>query len=246
MASAATAGIIIIGDEILSGQFADENAAFLIGELRTLGVSLKRIVVIPDEPQEIASTVRDLSGRLDLVFTSGGVGPTHDDVTIAAIASAFDSVVIEHPDLLSMLQNHLGPNLEPPHRRLAEVPDGSEMVYGAGANSPVVKFRNIYILPGVPGLFRKKFHSIAERFRCTPFTTGRLYSTADEAALAPTLSAAVAAHPEVAFGSYPRFEETDFQVMITVKSKDPAAAQRAFDDLRDRLGEHLWRAEEPA
>src|SRR5512140_2963675 len=94
-----TAGIVIIGDEILSGKFVEENAAFLIGELRALGVDLRRIVVIPDDRADIAATVRELSARFDHVFTSGGVGPTHDDVTMSAIAEAFDTTVVRQPEL---------------------------------------------------------------------------------------------------------------------------------------------------
>src|SRR5580704_7591501 len=94
-----TAAIVVIGDEILTGKFAEENAAFLIGELRTLGVELRRITVIPDDLDDIAQTVREASARVDLVFTSGGVGPTHDDVTIGAIARAFDTTVARHPEL---------------------------------------------------------------------------------------------------------------------------------------------------
>src|ERR1041385_2602845 len=97
--AAATAGIVIIGDEILSGKFADENAAFLIGELRALGVELRRIVVIPDDLDDIATTVVDMSARVTHAFTSGGVGPTHDDVTMAGIARGFGTRVVREPVL---------------------------------------------------------------------------------------------------------------------------------------------------
>ena len=94
-----TAAIVIIGDEILSGKFVEENAAFLIGELRALGVDLKRITMIPDDPADIAATVLDQSAKFDHVFTSGGVGPTHDDVTMEAIASAFGTTIVRQPEL---------------------------------------------------------------------------------------------------------------------------------------------------
>src|SRR4051812_5154629 len=101
-----TAGIVIIGDEILSGKFVEENAAFLIGELRTLGVDLRRLTVIPDDLDDIARTVLEASSRFDHVFTSGGVGPTHDDVTIAAIAHAFGVGVTRHPELEAKVRGY--------------------------------------------------------------------------------------------------------------------------------------------
>src|SRR4051812_25958554 len=104
----ATAGIVIIGDEILTGKFADENAVFLIAELRALGVELRRITVIPDELDDIAATVVDVAARVDHVFTSGGVGPTHDDVTIAGIARGFGTRVVRHPDLEQRVRGYWG------------------------------------------------------------------------------------------------------------------------------------------
>src|ERR1043165_1793991 len=101
-----TAGIVIIGDEILSGKFAEENAAFLIGELRALGVDLRRITFVPDDLDDIAQTVLDCSRRFDYVFTSGGVGPTHDDITMAAIAQGFGTTIIRHPDLEARVRGY--------------------------------------------------------------------------------------------------------------------------------------------
>src|SRR6476660_8212262 len=165
-----TAGIVIIGDEILSGKFVEENAAFLIGELRALGVDLRRIAVIPDDLDDIAATVADASRRFDYVFTSGGVGPTHDDVTMAAIARAFDTTVTRHPDLEAKIRGYWKDKLADANLRLADVPTGSELVYGKDQIWPVVCYRNVYILPGVPALFRRKFVDIRDRFRALPVT----------------------------------------------------------------------------
>src|SRR3954469_19040114 len=122
-----TAGIVIIGDEILSGKFVEENAVFLIGELRSLGVDLRRITVIPDELDDIAATVRDASARYDHVFTSGGVGPTHDDVTIAAIAQGFGTTVTRHPELEAKVRAYWKDQLADANLRLADIPSGSEL-----------------------------------------------------------------------------------------------------------------------
>ncbi len=239
-----TAGIVIIGDEILSGKFADENAHFLIGELRELGVRLARIAVITDDVQDIADTVRAFSDRFDHVFTSGGVGPTHDDITMEGVAAAFGTQVVISERLAEGIRAFFGPELGEKNIRLAEVPDGAELVDGEGLKWPVVKYRNVYILPGVPQIFRRKFTAIRERFRDAPFVAGRVYCNADEGTLAPHLNEVVDAHPAVALGSYPRFEETEFRVIITLEGKDAAAVRAASDDLVARLGDLVVRVDE--
>src|SRR3954447_8276750 len=114
-----TAGIILIGDEILSGKVRDENAHYLIGELRTLGVDLRKITIIPDVLDEIAATVADFAGRFDHVFTSGGVGPTHDDLTMEGVARAFGGKVIRHPELEALLRGYYGDRLQERNLRMA-------------------------------------------------------------------------------------------------------------------------------
>jgi len=240
-----TAAIVIIGDEILTGKFTEENAAFLIGELRALGVDLRRITVIPDELEDIAKTVRDQSERFDHVFTSGGVGPTHDDVTIAAIAHGFGVGVTRHPDLEAKVRGYWKEKLADPNLRLADVPTGSELVYGKDQIWPVVCYRNVYILPGVPALFRRKFVDIRDRFRALPVTAARLYVDLDEGDLAPHLNAVVASFPIVKIGSYPRFSEQDFRVLVTLEGASAPDVASAYVELAARLGSHVVRREEP-
>lgn len=242
----ATAGIVIIGDEILSGKFADENAAFLIGELRALGVELRRVTMIPDELDEIAGTAVDFSARFDHVFTSGGVGPTHDDLTMAGIARGFGTRVVRRAELEQRVRAYWGDKLLEANLRLADIPDGAELVYGKDQVWPVVAYRNVYILPGVPVLFRRKFVDIRDRFRAEPVTVARVYLDAEEGQIATDLDAVVAAHPGVKIGSYPRFSERDFRVMITFEGRgagDVAAAQAM---LVERLGARVVRLDEPA
>lgn len=241
-----TAGIAIIGDEILSGKFVEENAAFLIGELRALGVDLRRIVMIPDDLEDIAATVLDLSARFDYVFTSGGVGPTHDDVTIAAIAKAFGKPVMRHPELEQRVRAYWGAKLDEPNLRVADIPEGAELVYGKDQMWPVVCLANVYILPGVPPLFRRKFVDIRDRFRTEPVTIARVYINADEGAIADHLDAVVAAHRDVKIGSYPRFSEKDFKVMVTLEGRDAGEVSAAFVQLVERLADRVVRSEQPA
>lgn len=238
-----TAGIVIIGDEILSGKFADENAAYLIKELRELGVRLARIAVIPDDIDDIAATVARFSERFEHVFTSGGVGPTHDDVTMAGIARAFGTRVVVDPQLADAIRELMGPERGQKNIRLAEVPEGAELV-GPG-KWPVTRYGNVYILPGVPAIFRAKFDSIKEMFRVTPYATARVYCLGDEGTLAPHMDAVVAEFPSVAVGSYPRFEEKDFRVLVTFEGKDAAAVGAAATSLAERLGDLVVKVEAP-
>jgi molybdenum cofactor synthesis domain-containing protein len=241
-----TAGIVIIGDEILSGKFVEENAAFLIGELRALGVDLRRITVVPDDLEDIAATVVDSSARFDYVFTSGGVGPTHDDVTMAAIAKAFGTTVTRHPDLEARVRGYWKDNLADANLRLADVPAGAELVYGKDKIWPVVCYRNVYIMPGVPTLFRRKFVDIRDRFRATAVTAARLYVDLEEGELAPHLDAIVGSFPSVKIGSYPRFSERDFRVLVTLESAAASDVRAAFDRLAEQLAGKVVRREEPA
>jgi molybdenum cofactor synthesis domain-containing protein len=242
-----TAGVVVIGDEILSGKFTEENAAFLIGELRALGVELRRILVIPDELDDIAATVVEMSGRVDHVFTSGGVGPTHDDLTMAGIAKGFGTTVTREPELEKRIRAYYGDKLVEANLRLADVPDGAALVWGNDPGVwPVVSYKNVYILPGVPALFRRKFADIRDRFRTEPVTVARVYLDADEGAIAGDLDAVVAAFPLVRIGSYPRFAEKDFRVIITLEgraSEDVAGAQAM---LVERCGARVVRRDEPA
>ena len=240
-----TAGIVIIGDEILSGKFVEENAAFLIGELRALGVDLRRITVVPDILEDIATTVTEAARRYDHVFTSGGVGPTHDDITMAAIAHGFGTTVMRHPELESKVRGYWKDQLADANLRLAEVPAGAVLVYGTTDVWPVVSYQNVYILPGVPALFRRKFVEIRDRFRSEPVTAARLYLDIEEGELAPHLHAVVAAHPSVRIGSYPRFAERDFRVLATLEGPVAGEVGAAFEALAARLGPHIVRREEP-
>ena len=178
-----TAAILLIGNEILSGKVQDENARFLTGELRDLGVSLRRIEVVPDDVDDIAASVRALAERFDTVFMSGGVGPTHDDVTMAAVARAFGMSLVRHPDLEAMLRASFGDRLHERDLRMADIPSGARLERGPAATGgtwPVTVVRNVWVLPGVPSIFRRKFAAIRELHRAPPSSRERLYSRAEE------------------------------------------------------------------
>lgn len=240
-----TAGIVVIGDEILSGKFADENASFAIGVFAELGVNLRRIAIIPDELDDIADTVLWFSERFDIVITSGGVGPTHDDLTMAGIARGFSTSVVNHPVLERLVREYWGPSMPEAALRLARVPDGAALV-GSDPKWPVVCYRNVYILPGVPSLFRKKLTDIKDGFRGEAKKLARVYISSTESQFAPRLDQVASEFGDVKIGSYPRYEETEFQVLLTLESHDGAALQRCLDRLGAELGGWIVKIEAPA
>jgi molybdenum cofactor synthesis domain-containing protein len=245
-----TAAILLIGNEILSGKVEEENARFLTRELRALGVALRRIEVVPDVIEEIADSVRALAGRFDFVFTSGGVGPTHDDVTLHAVAAAFGMEVRRHPDLEALLRAGYGDRLHERDLRMADIPAGARLEYGpagprgdARAPWPVIVVRNVWILPGVPSIFRRKFETVRELFRAGPIHGRALYSREGEGQIAGALDEAVAAFPDVEIGSYPHPEARDYRVKITLDGRDAAHVDGALAWLAARLGDAVVRTE---
>ncbi len=215
-----TAGIILVGNEILSGKIADANAAYLCRELRPLGVDVRRISVIPDEVDVIAREVAAFSAEFDVVFTSGGVGPTHDDVTIAGVARAMGVPVVRHPDLVAVLAQHYGDRLNDAHLRMAEIPEGAELVTGGSLRFPTIVARNVYVLPGVPEIFRQKFDALKERFRGRPFHLKNVFVSIGEGSLAGHLNALLADYPALLLGSYPEFSNPEYRVKVTLESQD--------------------------
>jgi molybdenum cofactor synthesis domain-containing protein len=231
-----TAAILIIGNEILSAKVRDENGPFLIGELRKLGVELRRLEVVPDEIPLIIDALQRCLKEAEFVFTSGGIGPTHDDVTIAAIAEAFGVPVVHDPKTLQLLQNHYGERLNAARLRLCEIPEGGKAEFHEGYAFPVLSKDRVTIFPGVPMLLREGFGRIRERFRQPPIFSSALYFNLGEGALAEHLDATVARFPNVGIGSYPRFDEgCDHRVKVTFdgRAQDEVRAAREF--LKSRL-----------
>ena len=232
---AKTAGIILIGNEILSGKVADANASYLCRELRALGVEVRRISVIPDEVELIAGEVAQFSRAYDVVFTSGGVGPTHDDVTIEGVARALGVRVVREPRLVELLERfHRGP-LNEARLRMAEVPEGAELTAGEELVFPAVVVRNIYVLPGVPEIFRQKFDALKERFRESPFHLCNVFVNIGEGSLADHLNAILHRHPDLLLGSYPELFNQEYKVKVTLESKDAGYLQRAVTEFLARL-----------
>lgn len=225
---------IVIGDEILSGKFADENGPFLIRRLRELGADLERLVVISDGVERIADEVRRCAAACDLVITTGGVGPTHDDRTLEGVARGFGVGLVRHPELVALMEGY-GMELNEAALRMATVPDGTELVRSDASSFPVLKVRNVYVFPGVPKLLQRKFEVVAPDFTGTRVGTGRLYTDQRETEIAADLAAVQEDHPGVGIGSYPRWGDPRFKVIMTFESRDSERLRSAIEQVRSRV-----------
>jgi molybdenum cofactor synthesis domain-containing protein len=230
-----TAAIVVIGNEVLSAKVEDLNGPWLAKELRGLGVELRRIETVPDEIPLIVDAITRARAIGRWVFTSGGIGPTHDDVTIAAVARAFGVEVVHDPHTLELLHARFGPVLKPALRRLAEIPRGCEVVWSEGHLFPVLLMERVVVLPGVPSMLREGFTRLRERFRGPPIHARAVYLSVGESALAEHLDATVAQFPRVGLGSYPRFDGADHKVKVTFDGRDEAEVQHAVRAFVARL-----------
>jgi molybdenum cofactor synthesis domain-containing protein len=226
-----TAGIVIIGNEILSGKVVDTNSPFLTRELRALGVTVRRITTIPDDLDDIAATVARFHRSYDVVFTSGGVGPTHDDVTIEGVARGLGRKVIRHPAIEERIRAYYNENTNEARLKMAEVPEGTELIVDGRLGFPTLKCENVYILPGIPEILEQKFEALRDRFAAAPYFLRVVYTTDGEGAIAEHLNATLAAFPDLLLGSYPKIGDPEYAVKLTLESKDREYVERALAHL---------------
>ncbi len=240
MQSIKRAALILIGNEILSGKVQDLNAQHLIKRFREWGVDLARIAIVQDRIEDIASEVRLVRDAFDFVITSGGIGPTHDDVTYDAIAAAFGVPLEMNAEIEQCIRKSRKETvIKPEVFRMAKLPKGSVLVPGGDLGFPTTKFNNFYILPGVPQLFRIKIDALADVFRSEPFCLHTLYLNSDEGSIAD-LMGQTEKEFGVQIGSYPIFTSPlDYRLCITIEGKDPKPVKAAADALclalKDRL-----------
>jgi molybdenum cofactor synthesis domain-containing protein len=232
-----TAGILIIGNEILSGKIADSNSHYLFHELRSLGVDVERMITIPDVIEVIASDVEAMSRSYDFVFTSGGIGPTHDDVTIDGIAAAFGVPVVHCQSIEDRIRRATKAEPNESLLKMARIPEGATLLDAGDLWFPLVIVENVYIFPGIPELLRKKFESARDRFRGVPFVLKKVYVNAHESDVANDLNELLKEFPDLMLGSYPRIREKEFSVLLTLESRDAGLVQAALDSLVKRLPE---------
>jgi molybdenum cofactor synthesis domain-containing protein len=225
-----TAAALIVGNELLSGKVQEENLLILARTLGQLGIRLRRVVMIPDDPDLIAAEVRQLAEVHTLVFTSGGVGPTHDDVTIEGVARAFGARVVSSPLMESMLRAHYRERCTEGHLRMALIPEGADLASNAEVTWPTVVMRNVWVLPGIPEVFKMKLSVLRERLAGgTPFVSRAVYTKMDEGELKPLLDRVVAEHPEVEVGSYPKWSDPSYRTKLTFDGIDAVSVKRAME-----------------
>ncbi|MFT3774560.1 MAG: competence/damage-inducible protein A [Minicystis sp.] len=225
-----TAAALIIGNELLSGKIAEANLQVLARELRALGVRLQRVVMVLDDVEVIAREVRELSAAHDVVFTSGGVGPTHDDLTIESVALAFGAGVVMAPEVERLIRGYYGERCTDGHLLMARVPEGARLVASDAIPWPTVVMRNVWVLPGVPEVFRMKLpHVRSELSGGTPFVSHAVYTTLDEGDIKPLLDRVVAEHGAVEIGSYPKWHDPEYRTKLTFDGLDPARVHAARD-----------------
>jgi molybdenum cofactor synthesis domain-containing protein len=223
-----SAALVIIGQELLSGKVKDENVGYLSEQLYGLGVEVKRVLFVPDEIQDIVEALRWVVDRHDYVFTTGGMGPTHDDVTIAAVSQALERPLVHSPSLENLLERLYNVPAGPERTRLCRIPEGSELVYPEGAKFPQLIVGNIYLFPGVPSIVRKKFSVLAERFRSEPIFSEKLELQKTELEILLPLTAVVEAFADVRIGSYPQYSDGKETVHLTL---DGTQQERVLDAL---------------
>jgi molybdenum cofactor synthesis domain-containing protein len=244
MTATPTAAALVVGNEILSGKIREANVYELARVLRQAGVLLSRVVIVPDDPEAIAREVNALRAAHDHLFTSGGVGVTHDDVTIAAVARAFGVPVVRDPRIEALIRNHYGDDLHENHLALANVPERARTLVAEGSVWPLVAIENVYILPGIPEIFQRKLAILrAHLARDTaPFVSRAVFTRMDEALLKPLLDEVVSRNPSVEVGSYPRWSDPEYETKVTFDGKDQPAVDRALQHFLELLppGEPQW------
>jgi molybdenum cofactor synthesis domain-containing protein len=230
-----SAALVVVGSEVLSAKVCDENGPWAARRLRELGVRLLSIQTVPDRVDDVVDAVDRARRQADWVFTSGGVGPTHDDITVAAVARALGRPIERNVELVGAIRKihreHHGGE-EPPEAalRMADVPEGTRLLGDAGF--PTLVAGNVVMLPGVPQFFRFQFERIAHLLEAPPFRLACVYLSVGESGIAPALDQVAHDHADVEIGSYPRFDTAaDYRVLVTIEAKDGAAVRSALDAL---------------
>jgi molybdenum cofactor synthesis domain-containing protein len=259
MSTRPKAAILLIGNELLSGKIRDENGWYLTQVCRRRGLAMREIAVVPDEIDKIGDALLRLVQDVPLVFTAGGVGPTHDDVTMEAIARATGRPIVRNMEMDALLRAHYSDRTTDAALRMADVPEGTKL--RALPGWPIMRLdlaagerfgpwpalphdARLYILPGIPALLRAKVDALEKLEGELPdvrtWALVQLHTRIDESRLAPALDAVVAAFSDVEIGSYPRFDPDEHgrlqvRVKVTFEAGDPARAEAARDALATSL-----------
>ncbi len=230
------AAAVLIGNELLTGKTQELNLLPLARALRALGIPLTRAVTVGDEPRLIAQEIGKLRAEFDVIFTSGGVGPTHDDCTVEGVALAFGVSVVRDPRLEQLLRGVYGERCGEQHLAMARVPDGSELLGAASVRWPTVVKENVWLLPGIPELFRMKLAALRSHLvGRSPVWSREVLLRAEETELKNAIDSVVLAHPQVEVGSYPKWFDDRYRTRVTFDAPSEPLVESARQDFLGRV-----------
>lgn len=240
--SRTTAGLIVIGDEVLSGRFVDRNTATVIEAMARHGLALREVAIVADDLARIAEVVRAFAARFDLVVTTGGIGPTHDDCTWRAVGAALGQPVVLRPDVLARMEARNGGPLTPEQQRMACLPVGAEVV--DDGPSFIAHVGPVWVLPGVPSMVARRIEWLCARHAGPRLWLATVYLSVDEWHVVPQIDAVVAAYPALQIGSYPIFDAPDHRLRLTFAGPDRAEIEGAVERQLAAIGrQHLVRVD---
>jgi molybdenum cofactor synthesis domain-containing protein len=239
-----TAALVVIGEEILSGRTSDENIAYIAAYLTRIGISLREVRVVADIEAEIVAAVNELRPRFSYVFTTGGIGPTHDDVTTDAIAKAFQVEVVVDPEAVAAMRKLFsGKELTPARLRMARIPQGAKLVDNAISRAPGFMLENVIVMAGVPRIMQVMLDAVTPRLaKGRPMLARSIRFDVAEGDAAPGLAEIQSAHPEVQIGSYPFFENKRLGTYVVLRSTDAAKLAAAVAALWALIAKEGFRA----
>lgn len=225
-----TAAILVIGDEILSGRTKDKNIGYIAEYLTALGIDLREVRVVPDEESEIVAALNALRARFTYVFTTGGIGPTHDDITADCVAKAFGVTIAEDSRAIALLRERYTPEeLTPARLRMARIPAGADLIENPISKAPGFRIGNVIVMAGVPSIMQAMLDNVAPTLQTGVRMTVETIDGAGipEGIYGAALGEIAKAHPEVSIGSYPSFQNGGFRNQIVVRGRDPHAVALA-------------------
>ncbi len=239
-----TAALIVIGEEILSGRTRDENISYLAAYLTRIGINLREVRVIADVPAEIVAAVNELRARYSYVFTTGGIGPTHDDVTTEAIAAAFGVEAPMDPRAVEeMRKGYRGSELTPARLRMARIPEGAELIDNPVSRAPGFMLENVIVMAGIPRIMQVMLDAVAPRLKKgRPMLSRSVRIEAPEGDVAPGLAAIQEAYPQVQIGSYPFFEKGALGTYVVLRCTDESQLEAALSQVWELVAKEGFRA----
>src|SRR3990167_8476142 len=232
-----TAAVMIIGAEILSGRTQDINLAAIAKYIGAHGVDLAEARVVPDDEDEIVAALNHLRAKYNYVITTGGIGPTHDDITADCVARAFGVPLYEHPEIIAMMESRWKTELNAARRRMARVPEGGSLVKNPVQGPPGFQIGNVFVLAGVPSIMRGMLEDVGPRLKCGGVGIARTLRVdgSGERALAAPLEAVARAHPDLSLGSYPFFSNDGYGSNLVIRGRDQAEVEATLAELAAAL-----------